>query len=462
MKLPAVSLGPIASGLPKDLVKQLVEAEREPIRKLETRKQQEEAKLKLAQDLTKRIGDISGGLKDLTKFRNFRDLMAVNGRADLMDVTVDKNAAEPGSYQIEVVRLAGQSSMISTGFPDPNDTQIGAGYFSYELPDGETREVYIDPENSTLEGVAKAINREKGLDLNAIVVDDGTGSENPFRLIVTHNKTGEVHDAEFPSFYFLDGDEDFEMAQERPAQNSLVKVNGFDVEFEGNKITTLFPGVSIDLKDAAPGKEFTLKIQADTKSVRGKVEGMVSKLNEVLGFIQNQNKLDKDSDTRTTLGGDITLQTLEYKVRQLVQTPVATEFGGVRMADLGIRFNRNGLLDFEGEKFENALNKNFDAVSQFFVGLEDDGDGFASKLDQSVRQMTRQEGVVQSRVEGIKRRIRDIDQQIETKERQIARTEQALKDKFSALEGNIAKLKAQQASVAGALGGGGGLLAGLG
>jgi flagellar hook-associated protein 2 len=189
---------------------------------------------------------------------------------------------------------------------------------------------------------------------------------------------------------------------------------------------------------------------------------MVGKINEVLTFIQNQNKLDKDSNTRNTLGGDITLQTLEYKVRQLVQTPLNTEYGPVRMADLGIQFNRSGLLDFQGEKFEKALTKNFGAVSQFFVGLEDGGDGFANQLDISVKQMTRQEGVVQTRVDGIKRRIRDIDQQIEMKERQVARTEQQLKTKFANLEGSIAKLKAQQASVAGVLGGGGGVLPGLG
>jgi flagellar hook-associated protein 2 len=238
------------------------------------------------------------------------------------------------------------------------------------------------------------------------------------------------------------------------AQNSLVKVNGFEVEFEGNKITTLFPGVTIDLKDAAPGKEFTLKIQEDTKSIRGKVQAMVEKLNEVLGFIQDQNKLDKDSNTANTLGGDITLQTLEYKIRQIVQTPLATEYGNVRMADVGVVFNRAGLLDFNGDKLERMLNENFGAVSQFFVGLEDGGDGFANQVDYVARSLTRQEGVVQSRVQGIQRRIRDIDRQIEMKERQIATTEKNLKDKFSKLESTMAKMKAQQASVQGTLGGG--------
>ncbi len=456
----AVSLGPIASGLPKDLVQRLVEAEREPIRQLESRKQNEEARLKLVQDLSSKVNDIAAGVKDLTRFRSFRDLMAVNGRPELMDVSVDKTLAEPGNYQIEVMQLAGRSSMMSGGLSDPDETQAGAGYFSYTLPNGDVREVYVDPENSTLNGIAKLINSQKDLDLTAIVVNDGVDEEAPWRLIVSHNKSGEVNDAEFPEFYFLDGDEDFSLDQERMAQNSKIRVNGFEVEFEGNKINTLLPGVTLDLKDAAPGKEFTLKIQEDTKSIRGKVEAVVQKLNEVLSFIQNQNKLDKDSNTRNTLGGDITLQTLEYKIRQLVQTPLATEYGAVRMADLGVVFNRNGLLDFNGDKLERIMNENFGAVSQFFVGLEDGGDGFANRMDQTVRALTRQEGVVQSRLEGIQRRIRDIDRQIENKERQIGVSERALKEKFARLESTMAKLKAQQASVQGTLGGGS-LLPGL-
>lgn len=450
----AISLGSIATGLPKDLVQRLVEAEREPIRQLEGRKQFEESKLKLAQDLSAKVSGISSSIKDLTRFRSFRDLMATSGRPDVLDVTVDKNLAEPGNYRLEVLQLAGRSSMMSNGFSDPDEIEIGSGYFSYTLPNGDTKDVYVDPDNSTLNGLAKLINSQKDLNLNAVVVNDGSGSEEPWRIIVSHNGSGEVNDVEFPSFYFLDGDEDFYLDKEQTAQNSKVKLNGFEVEFEGNKITSLLPGVVLDLKDAAPGKEFTLKIQEDTKSITGKVEALVKTLNEVLGFIQGQNKLDKDSDTKSTLGGDITLQTLEYKVRTLVQSPIETEFGNIKMSDLGIVFNRSGLLDFKSEKLEKIISENFPAVSQFFVGMEDAGDGFASRLDKSVRSLTQQEGVVQSRVEGIQRRIRDLDRQIENKERQVTNTEKALKERFSKLESTMAKLKAQQASVQGTLGGG--------
>lgn len=455
--MPPVTLGPIASGLPKDMVQKLVEAEREPIRQLEAKKANEQARLKLAQDLVGKVNSISSGVKELSKFKSFRDLIAINGRPELLDIAVDKTIAEPGSYQIEVKQLAGRSSVLSNGFEDPNDTQVGAGYFSYKLPSGDTREVFIDEDNSTLNGMAKLINNQKDMDLHAIVVDDGSGSESPYRLIITHKKTGEINDAEFPDFYFLDGDEDFYMDQERPAQNSILKVNGFDVEFEGNKISTLLPGVTFDLKDAAPGKEFTLNIKEDIKSIKGKIQTMVEKINESLQFVQDQNKLDKDSNTRNSLGGDVTIQNLEYKIRNLIITPKETEFGNFRLADMGIVFNRSGLLEVKQEKLDSALSENFGAVSQFFTGIEDDGTGFAAQLQDTVTGITQVNGLVQSRVDGIKRRIKDIDRQIEMKERQIAVTETNLKEKFSKLEGTIAQMKSQGSALQSLGGGGGGL-----
>lgn len=453
--MPGVTLGPIASGLPPDMVQRLVEAERQPIHQLEARKASEEAKLKLVQDLLGRISGVGAGVSELNRFKKFRDLTAQVGRPELMDVAVDKNLADTGTYQVEVVQLAGRSSMMSNGFEEPSETQVGVGYFSYELPNGETKEVYISEDDSTLEGIAKLINRQKDLNLNAIVVDDGTGSETPWRLIITHTGTGEANDAEFPDFYFLDGDEDFYLDKERMAQNSVIKVNGFEVEFQGNKISTLLPGVTIDLKDSAPGKEFTLNITADLKSIRGKIETVVQNINEVLSFIQDQNKLDKDSNTRDTLGGDVTLQTLEYKVRNLVMTPLPTQFGHIRLGDMGIQFNKTGLLSIDDGKLDRILNENFDAVAQYFTGIDDDGTGFSAKLGDTIKHMTQAQGVVASRSEGIKRRIKDIDRQIETKERQVANTERTLKEKFSKLEATIAKLKGQQASASATLGGGG-------
>ncbi len=453
----AISLGPIASGLPKDIVDRLMEVEQRPLKALGDRKANEESRLALVQDLLQRLRDAKTDLDALGKYREFRLLLANIPRDDLMAMTIDSEIAEPGEYQFEIKQLSGRSSMLSNGFEDPNDTQIGVGYFSYDLPNGETEEVFIDYDNNTLQGIANKINDQKNLNLQALVVDDGAGTENPWRLIIAHKESGEINDAEFPTFYFVDGDEDFYLDKERPAQNSVVSVNGFDVEFASTKFDTLLPGVTIDLKDADPGTEFTVKIQEDIESAEAKVRAVVEKLNNILQFIQTQNKIDENTDTRKTLGGDITLQNLESLIRRMVMENYPTSDGGMRFADLGVTFQRDGLLKINDNKLKNAVTARFEQVGEFFAGINDNGSGFVGKLSGSIKNYTKFNGLVDSRQQGIKRRIDDIDRQIETKERQVEKTRDDLKRKFATLESTMARLKGQQAQVSAALGSSDGL-----
>lgn len=451
------NLGPIASGLPKDIVDRLMEVERRPLEMLNQRKQNEQDRLKLVTDLSTRLNNVQKEFSAVARFKQFRELGYKVGRPDLMDVTLNNEEAEPGEYQIEILQLAGRSSMVSNGFEDPDDTQIGVGYFSYVLPSGEEREIYIDDEDNTLYGIARKINSDRSLNLDAIVVNDGTGSETPWRLIVSHRNSGETNDAEFPEFYFVDGDEDFYIEEERMAQNSVIKVNGFEVEFDGTKIDSLFPGVILDLKEAAPGKEFQLKIFADNAKIAGKIHGLVDKLNEVLKFVQQQNTLDETSNTANTLGGDVTIQNIESMIRRWILTPIATEVGGMRLSDIGVTFQRNGLLEVNEDRMNKALNEKFDAVAQYFTGYLSQDDGFADHIAASIKTFTQQGGIVASRSQGIKDRIKDIDKQIENTEKNLEQRRKMLQDKFAALDAAMGKLKGQQQYVQGALGGGAGI-----
>lgn len=454
----AISLGPIASGLPKDIVERLLEVERRPLIALENRKKNEEDRLALVNDLSKRINSVGADLAAFGRYKQFRELGSTIGRPDLMDVTINKEEAEPGDYQLEIVQLAGRSSMLSNGFEDPDNTQIGVGYFSYDLPNGDTKEVFIGEDENTLQGIAKKINRQRDLNLHAIVVDDGTGSDNPWRLIISHKQSGEINDAEFPEFYFVDGDEDFFLEQERPAQNSVVKLNGFNVEFPGTKVDTLLPGVIMDLKDSDPGKEFNFRIFEDRVKIEGKIKALVEKINGVFEFVQKQNQLDETSNTSNTLGGDVTIQNVENMLRRTIMTPLETSEGSIRLGEMGIQFNRNGLLEVNDARLKKVLNERFESVAEFFTGINDRNDGFVAKVTKDIKNYTQNGGVVFSRQEGIKQRIKDIDRQIANTEKNVENAKRTLEQKFSQLESAMARLKGQQQQVQGALGGGGGIM----
>ena len=332
-----IRFGSIATGLPKDIVQKIIEAEKRPIRMMEGQKAKQEDKLKLVNEIKKITDEISSSIKELGTYRDFRLLRADIGREDLLAVSLDHMKANPGDYQIEIPLLSQKSSAMSNGFPDPDDSEVGVGYLSYELPeseenpDGVEKEIWIGSGDNNLRQLAGKINSTPELGLQASVVNDGTFTEKPWRLILARTKSGDAQKVDWPSFYFTNGDEDFYLDETRDAHDAIVKIDGFKIEVPENRAAEILPGISLDLLKSEAGTEFTLSIKEDIPKIAEKVAALVQKINEVLSFVINQNKLDADSDTSRTLGGDSTIQSLESRFRTIVLAPVMTEFGISRL-----------------------------------------------------------------------------------------------------------------------------------
>lgn len=454
-----IAFGSINSGLPKDIVQQIIEAEKIPLKKMEARKGKIENKKALLADLIERVKKLEGTVYANKSARSFREFN-VNVSGDGISASVDKNVAQPGTYQIEVLQLAQKSSAISNGVEDKDKTYTGVGYLQYELPDGTTKEIYIDEDHATLSGIAKLINGDADNGMHANVVDSGDGSDEPWKIIITLDETGDGQKAVFPNLYLVDGEVDIWFDAEREAQDAKIKLDGFEIELPSNKATDLIPGVTIDLKKAQPGNELTLEITEDTAKMTDKIDELVTNINDVIAFIKEQNALDETVDTSQTLGGDITLQTLESRLRSTVFNNVATEFGNIRIGDLGLQFQRDGKLKLDKDKFQAKLDENVKMVSQVVNGryTVDEGkiNGFVDNLERLVRDaLKRPGGILSSRKEGLESNIRQIDRRIETKERQIKRKEENLKNKFARLEETISRIKTQGSGLAGLQGGGG-------
>ncbi|MAZ48804.1 MAG: hypothetical protein CME65_09580 [Halobacteriovoraceae bacterium] len=453
-----IAFGSINSGLPKDIVKQIVEAEKLPLKKMEVRKGKIENKKALLNDLWERVKKLEGSVYANKGARSFREFN-VNISGDGIAASVDKNVAEPGTYQIEVLQLAQKSSAISNGVEDKDKTYVGVGYLQYELPDGTSKEIYIDEDHATLEGIAKLINKDSNNGMHANVVNSGDGTDEPWKIIITLDETGDGQRATFPNLYLVDGEVDIWFDGEREAQDAKIKLDGFEIELPSNKTTELIPGVTLDLKRAKKGDELTLEITEDTAKMADKIDDMVNNINEVIAFIKEQNNLDESSDTSQTLGGDITLQTLESRLRSTVFANVTTEFGSVRIGDLGLQFQRDGMLKLDKEKFQAKLDENIELVNQVVNGRYsvENGkiDGFVDNLERLVRDATKRPGgILSSRRDGLDSKIRQIDRRIESAERRIKRKEENLKGKFARLEETISRIKTQGSGLAGLQGGG--------
>ena len=451
-----IAFGSISTGLPKDIVKQIMSAEQIPVQNMEKQKSKFTDKKGLVDQLLKLVEDVRGNLATNANARALRELK-VDTNNDIIGVTVDKNRAVPGSYQIEVMSLAQKSSAMSTGFEDKDTSNIGVGFIQYTMPDGETKDIYVDSANSSLSGVAKLINKDSSLGVTANVINDGSGTETPWRLVLSLNKTGDDSAVTFPYFYFVDGDQDFQLEFQREAHDAKIKLDGFEIESPGNKIVDLISGVSIDLKKAKLGEEFTLNISEDIEAVGTKVSDLVSKLNGVLKFIKEQNAIDDKTDTSRTLGGDIMLQSLEARIHTAVFKDVMTDSGLHRAGELGLTFNRVGTLEFDQNKFQALISSNYNLTSQILTGtFSPEGgktEGFMDNLNATIGTALRMpDGLIQSRKKSLQGNIEQIDRRISQKQKYLEEKEKNLKDKFSRLEGTISKIKSQGAGVA-AMGG---------
>ena len=99
-----------------------------------------------------------------------------------------------------------------------------------------------------------------------------------------------------------------------------------------------------------------------------KIDDLVANINNVISFIKEQNNMDENTDTSETLGGDITLQTLESRIRSTIFKNIETEFGPRRIGDLGLTFQKDGTLKLDTDKFKSKLDQNLKEVTQIING----------------------------------------------------------------------------------------------
>lgn len=439
----------MASGLPPNIVEQLMEAERIPIKNMEVQKKKVDDKLKLVSELETKISDIKKNMDSLTNIKGFADKVLNSGFPDIISGTADANVADTGDWTIEVLQLAEKPTAQSTGFPDKDKTRLGTGYIKFETENG-VKEIYINQDNSTLEKVAAQIN-QSGNGLSAIVVTDKKDKDNPYKLQVSGLKSGDENQVSFPIIYLLDGDEDFSFEKTKPAVNAKFKLDGMEYESSSNTISDLIPGVALDLKKAAAGTPVKINITENHEAISTKVKSFVDAYNGALAFIQNQNKLTGDSKNQRLgpLGGDGMLRTIETKLRNLILDPrYGTGSNVMRLNEIGIEFNRSGTLNLNQDKFNAKVKADPQAVAKFLRG-----DGFSVGFMPTVKNgidslLNGQFGAVGTRKKNYSDRINQMNERIEDKERQLVKKEDSLRRKFSDLESRMSQLQSQGAGVA--------------
>ncbi len=180
----------LSSGIDTNLIiTQLERFSQTRINTLQTKAQDATSKQTLLSNLQSKLQTLQSEADTLSKAQNsVFDRRAITSSDETIVKVAAGSAADPGVQSLRVLGLAQANQIASQGFDDLN-SQITQGSFQIKAG-GSTATITIDSSNNTLSGLAKAIN-SAGVGVTASVINDGSDERTqPYRLVLSSNKTG--------------------------------------------------------------------------------------------------------------------------------------------------------------------------------------------------------------------------------------------------------------------------------
>ncbi len=169
------------------IVNAIIEAERGNVELLEQRQETATNELTTYNAISAKILALKAAIQPLLKDNAYDAVTLDVSDETAVNVTATGTVA-PGTYTLNVDRLATNHQVASQGYDDPATTSLGTGTITIGLGTASAQTINIDAGNNTLTGLKNAINAANA-GVTASIINDGS-SANAYRLVLTANKTG--------------------------------------------------------------------------------------------------------------------------------------------------------------------------------------------------------------------------------------------------------------------------------
>lgn len=431
------SLG-IGSGLDLNgLLDQLQDAERGKLEPIEQQLETQQTKISAYGQLQSALSGFQTAASALNDSALYESL-STNVAGEAITAAADAEA-QPGSYNVSVETMATRGTLASIGIPDDIRT-TGEQRMVFTLGEGEavTKPEVIIADDSSLEDIRDAINADKNAGVNATIIFDGEQN----RLALSSRETGA--DASINGFSFTgdapieaDGgvdDEGVSTGTHQSGTNAVLNVNGIEITSPTNEVEGAIQGVTLNLQEVG---ESTVKVEQDTRAVREAVTGFVDAYNDLKGTIGELTSFNAETGAAGELLGDSTVRTVESRMRSVLSGGVEGEFS--MLSDIGISLQRDGTLEIDEGKLDNAIANNQDALSTFFAGDADEA-GMAGQVNTMVEQLLSTNGTVTGAITGAENRSESLVERYTRMEQSIEQTISRYRTQFGQLDGMIAQM----------------------
>jgi len=353
----ANSLSGVGSGIDTTaLVTGLVNADSGKLNSLKTKQSSTQSAISTLSDISSTLGNLKTAVDALTTSTGVGSYSGTSS-SPAIAISTTGNAL-PGSYSMSVTQLAREQRTYS-------DTQTSAsaalgmtGTLGIQI--GSTTTSVDIASTDTLDQIASKINATDAR-AGASVFFDGTN----YRLQVRGLDTGKANAIAFTQTGF---DLGLNVAANtaQKAQNSIVKIDGFDVERSTNQVVGAIQGVTLALT-AQTTTPVDVTVASNPTGLETKIQAIVTAYNSVLSKINTAAGHGATKASNTVLASDSTLRGISNRLSSALQT-VSGSSKFNTLGSVGLSLQKDGTLALDTSKLEAALSTDPSSVATLFAG----------------------------------------------------------------------------------------------
>lgn len=467
----AITFSGLATGLDTNsIVKDLMALERAPLDRVEAKKTQATQRLEAFAQFKEKLDALKSAVSGMTLTSQVRSTTAKLSSESAFTASTTSGTA--GSYNISVAQLSQVQKTITDGFSSNTDALFGTGTITVN-----GTQITVNEDNNSLAGLMQSINtKTETTGVQASIINDGSGT--PYHLVFTGKDasttfavTSDLKDAFNVPIPFVTDDVQL-------AQQAVVFIDGIEVVSDSNTLSTAISGVTLNLNavsstsssgtpevgvdpwdwaDPPVYNSTRMDVESDTGALKEKITTFVTAYNDAIEWIlsgyeefggtSEVPEVEEGSDEEAVLGsvlrGDATINSMKRQLQNVLTGSINNSGGFKIMSEIGITTNRDGTLQQNNTKLDNALQNNFDDMVYLLSG-DDDTAGVMKEFNSLLLKMTSgTDGMYAVQKNAYDRSVDRFDSQIEQMELRLTRREEVLKAQFTAMEQLVSSLNAQ-------------------
>lgn len=437
------SFGGLVSGLQTDqIIQKTIDAQSGPLKNLQAQETTVKSQQTAYQTLNTKVQALQTAAQALHYASTFQVTAATSSDSTAIAATASTSATA-GDYKVTVNKLASAQQVYTQGVADPNDTTLlTTSNATVTIKLGSTTYNPISiPANTSLNGAAKLIN-QANLNVSASVLNDGTA----YHLVLTSKLTGAANTISVTDTLTKGP---ITLTELQPASDSqaVIGVGAGKITVTGttNKLDSVVPGVSLQLKKADPTTAITISVTSDVAAVKKSINDFVTAYNDLNSFFGTAFKYDSSTNATGPLFTDSTAHQLQSDI--VDNTTSIVKGGGLNgLGALGITLDKDGNLAVDDTQLTASVTGDLANVQAMFTNTTD---GIGYRLNNYLFAAANPfSGVIKLQNQAFAASITDLDKRIQDQKDYLAQQQANLQSEFNAMETALAAFQQQSGALA--------------